>query len=62
MRGLITFSFKARRNGEPFLCTAVLHSAQIPRAEPDNAQTERREDSNINQCINHVCRQHREPA
>ena len=25
-----------------------------PLAEPENAETQRREESNINQCINHV--------
>jgi hypothetical protein len=26
----------------------------LPLAEPENAETQRREESNINQCINHV--------
>jgi hypothetical protein len=30
------------------------NSLMRPRAEPDNAQTQRREDSNINHCINHA--------
>jgi hypothetical protein len=30
-----------------------INSPMGPRAEPDNAQDQRREDSNIKQCINH---------
>jgi hypothetical protein len=30
-----------------------INSLMRPRTEADNAQTERREDSNIKQCINH---------
>ena len=30
-----------------------INSLMRPRTEPDNAQTQHREDSNIKQCINH---------
>jgi hypothetical protein len=31
-----------------------IHSFMRPPAEPDDAQNQRREDSNIKQCINHI--------
>ena len=31
-----------------------INSLMRPRTEPDNAQNQHREDSNIKQCINHV--------
>ena len=45
-----------QRANAPLLNQAPLlsiNSPMRPCTEPDNAETQRREDSNINQCINH---------
>ena len=47
-------SFKLAGEGEILAPLLSINSLMRPRTEPDNAQNQHREDSNIKQCINHV--------